>query len=326
MKIVLIGSSGHSFTAINAIRNNRQELQLCGISSAVPGDIAPDRKCLLTQEFNCAFHADYRDMLDKIQPDIACVDSRFDQNGPVSVECLHRGIHCYTEKTIAHSFVILDQIKTAAADGDATIIGMHTMRYDPQFYAAWQAVQSGIIGTPRLIIGRKSYKFGNGRPDFYRDRQLYGGTILWVGIHALDLAWWFGGPLTINSAMHSCADNFGYGDCESHAVVTFAGECGSLGTITADFYQPSKAEEHGDDQLRIAGAKGVVEVLHGKAFLTTQEEGKIELPQEPAGSIFADYCLALQGKGSCRLTMADTFGVTAAGLKAREIADSNRVN
>lgn len=322
IKVVLIGACGHSFTAIDTIRLHRDKLILCGVSSAVSGDISPDRKNNLMREFGCTEFVDYRKMLDKVKPGIACVDSRFDLNGPVSAECLRRGIHCYTEKTIAHSMKMLAELREAATVGGAQIIGMHTMRYEPHFYAAWNAVNSGAIGTPRIIIGRKSYKFGKSRPDFYRFRKFYGGTILWVAIHALDLIWWTAGNFEVASAIHSRQDNFNFGECESSCIISLTGKDGYIGVVTADFYQPDKAREHGDDQLRIAGARGVIEVLNGKAWITTHDSPKTELKATGYGDFFLDFYRYLYENGQCRLNMEETFNITTAALYARDFADA----
>ena len=61
------------------------------------------------------------------------------------------------------------------------------------FQAAREAVQQGAIGEPILISSQKSYKYGAKRPWFYKERRTYGGTIPWVGIHALDYMKWVSG-------------------------------------------------------------------------------------------------------------------------------------
>jgi predicted dehydrogenase len=313
MKIVLIGNEGHTYTALNSIRAN-PELELCGVASANP----VDRKNLdtLCEEFGCGFHDDYIAMLDELKPDVACIATRYDLNGVVSAECLRRGVNCYTEKSIAHSLDKLSELKQAASDGGARIIGMHTMRYDPHFYAAYKAVSSGAVGKPMMIYGRKSYKFGSSRPDFYRKREFYGSTILWVALHAIDLACWIGGEMDKVYGLKTSECNFDHGDCEASTAIAFSFKNGGIGAITADFYQPAKAPSHGDDQLRVAGEKGVVEVIDGKAFLTTHEQERVELPLEPEGDFFGDFCNELRGTAKCRLSMKDTFMVTEAALKA----------
>lgn len=318
MNIVLIGNEGHTGVAVSAIRKN-PELKLCGIASADPVDQKNFQA--LSQEFSCDIFTDRLRMLDELKPDVAVIGSRLDLNGTVSLECLSRGVNCFTEKSIAHSLPMLDKLENAAKSSGARIVGMHTMRYDPQFLAARDAVAAGLIGRPRIVYGRKSYKFGASRPEYYRSRQTYGGTILWVAIHALDTAIWVCGDVSGISAYHNRDGNFGYGECESSVAMSFAFKNGGVGAITADFYQPKAAARHGDDQIRFAGELGVVEVIGDKAFIRTHDEPERELPQEAPRDFFSEFCAELRGDGKCLISMEDTFTVTRAALRALESAD-----
>ena len=98
-------------------------------------------------------------MLDIEQPDVVGISTRYDLNAELSIECLNRGIHCMTEKAIAHTPEKLCEIRKSAEASGKTIIGMHAMRYSPEYYAAYKALKGGAIGEPRLITGQKSYGF-----------------------------------------------------------------------------------------------------------------------------------------------------------------------
>ncbi len=319
-KCVIIGCCGHISYALRDIRQY-PELEICGISTATPVDINSAVNRQLTEEFNCHWFDDFRIMLDQLKPDVAIIATRFDLNGSVSLECLRRGINCFTEKSIANSFELLEELHDVAKQNDATIIGMHGMRYEPEFYAAYQAVNNDLIGNPMLFTGQKSYKFGETRPEFYRQRSTYGGTILWVAVHAIDWACWIMGDINDIDARHSSAHNFDYGECEAATVMSFSFANGAMGTINADFYQPQQSKLHGDDRMRIAGDKGIIEVGNKQAFITTHEQPLTELPLE-TGEFFADFCREINGEGTCRISMQETFRVNKIALQARASADS----
>lgn len=321
MKIVIIGGIGHIGYALEGIRRNPELLQFCGFASVVPDDMPAPTVQLMTSEFDAAFFSDWRKMLDVVKPDVAVVATRFDLNGTISLECLKRGINCFTEKTIAHSFEMLERLETAAIENDCRIIGMHDMRYKPEFFAAYEAVREGAIGDMVMLYGRKSYRFGTARPEFYRCRSTYGGTILWVAVHALDWFCWLAGPASRVFAAHT-VKGLNYGECESAAVISLCFDNGIIGTISADFLRSQNAPSHSDDQLRIAGSRGIIEVKHGKAILTNETTPPRELELKPQGDFFGDYCRSIQGNGLCRLDMADTFLVSRLALCARESADT----
>ena len=53
-------------------------------------------------------------------------------------------------------------------------------------------MRDGTVGQIRLMNAQKSYKLGR-RNEFYKIRSTYGGTIPWVGSHAIDWLYWFSG-------------------------------------------------------------------------------------------------------------------------------------
>jgi len=325
MKIVVIGGAGHISYALKSIKENTETLELCAFASAAPNDITDAMANMLNYEFKAEFFDDWRNMLDGVKPDVAVIATRFDMNGVVSLECLKRGINCFTEKTIAHSLELLDELKQAASDNNVEIIGMHGMRYSPEFFAAYEAFQNGSIGDLSMIYGRKSYHFNDTRPDFYRKRETYGGTILWVAVHAIDWFCWFGGDISEIYATQTVKGNKGYDECESAAAISMHFANDAVGTISADFLRPENAGSHGDDQLRIAGEKGIIEVRHGKAILMDNKNQPQELKLKPEGDFFGDFCRSLQGNGQCRLTMEDTFQVSRTALNARKSADKHKL-
>ena len=324
-QIVVIGGAGHIGYALNGIKKNPKNLKLCAFASAVPGDMPNGTIKMLSNEFNAKAFDDWCDMLDTVKPDVAVIGTRFDMNGVISLECLKRGINCFSEKTIAHSMELLDELKQTAIDSKSEIIGMHGMRYSPEFFAAYEAFQNGAVGDIVMLYGRKSYYFDSSRSDFYRRRKIYGGTILWVAVHAIDWFCWFGGGISEIYAAQTVKGNKGYDECEAATAISMHFANDAVGTISADFLRAKNAGSHGDDQLRIAGEKGVIEVRHGKAILTDNENPPQELELKPEGDFFGDFCRSLQGEGQCRLTMADTFQVSQTALNARESADKHKL-
>ncbi len=196
------------------------------------------------------------------------------------------------------------------------------MRYTPEFYAGYVAYKDGAVGDLVMLYGPKSYDFGESRPDFYKKRETYGGTILWVAVHPLDRFQWTGGDITEVYAAHTLKGNHGYGEGEGAAVISTHFANDTIGTISADYLRTKNSGSHGDDQLRIAGSRGVIEIMHGKPILTNGDTTPRELELKPEDDFFGDFCRSLQGQGTCRLTMEDTFNVSKIALCAKESADT----
>ena len=114
------------------------------------------------------------------QPDIAIINTRFDLNAVYTKKCLEKDIYVFSEKPLALTVEELNEIKNVKTK--AFVSCMFGISYEGWCLTLKEAVKN--IGTIRMINGRKSYKMGV-RPDFYKDKNTFGGIISWVGIHAI---------------------------------------------------------------------------------------------------------------------------------------------
>ena len=322
MKLCMIGARGHSVYVLNDLPELKN-LELCAVAS---GDDKPSSLLKSTEQWHPRGYADWREMLDTEKPDLLSIDGPFELHAEMCVEALQRNIHVFCEKPIALTLADLERIRQAHAGSKATIISMTALRYDPAFYTAYQLMQAGKIGKVRLIQTRKSYKLGT-RPDFYKKRATYGGTIGWVGSHAIDWIQWFSGTqFATAAATQTTAENQGNGELEIAAQCLFTMKNGVLAQASMDFLRPANAPTHGDDRVRVVGTRGVVEVELGKVYLT-DEAGFREITelQTPERGFFAAFIGSIRGECAAPATPEETFETTRACLKAQLAADEHTI-
>lgn len=319
MKAVLIGTYGHQGYIIAAARELKN-VQICGVACVGQESNLPNLMRALSElHIFPKVYENWRHMLDIEHPDIASVAPMFCQHQPVSIECLQRGIHVLCEKPVAITLDELDALEKVHQQSEARFVGMHGTRWKPNFMSAFHALKAGTIGRPLLINSQKSYTFGR-RPKFYSERAKYGGTLSWVAIHAIDWCYWFAGPFTTVYAMQSTLGNHGYGECESCGVIAFSFRAGGLGCINFDFLRAGK-DVLPQDRCRIAGEKGVIEIVEEKAWICTHEHERTELPLEKSGNVGKAFIEAILQDRECMLTARETFEITRHALLARESAD-----
>lgn len=324
-KVCIIGSSGHFQYVLDGLRE-ASEARLVGVAPGSPGEsmdqlmAGASRLGMVPRSFD-----NWLDMLDELRPDIAAVACHFGDHAKVAAEALKRGIHAFVEKPVATTFPDLDRLREAYAGNQARLAAMFGSRHMPHFRTARQAVREGAIGQIRLIQAQKSYRLGS-RAAFYRQRSSYGGTIPWVGSHAIDWVRWFSGE-TFESvlAMHSARDNQGHGELESTALCHFRLTNEVFASVCLDYLRLQQAPSHSDDRIRIAGTEGVLEVREGRVLLiNSREQGIRELPLLPKEDIFAEFMRQLDAEEG-RTSAEDAFAVTEACLKARQSADEGRL-
>lgn len=277
-------------------------------------------------EHDCPTWDDYRRMLDEVRPDVAALGCWYAHNGEAALECLRRGIHVLSEKPPLNDW---DQWREAKALCDADP-GLHyltefELRAHPAFAAARGAVTQGLIGRPVLARAQKSYRFGTARPDFYRLREHYAGTLMWVASHAIDLLPWATGLDYLDfSGFQGNISRPDYGEMEDHVAVIAKMSGGAGALLTADFLRPAKAPTHGDDRLRIAGTEGIVEVINDECvLLTNSEEPRVLAAGREGGEGIAEkFVKTLRGEGDGTFSTGETLRSAAWLLAAREAVDS----
>lgn len=348
MKICIIGATGHygyvleglrieqqDYAALKNIKNNggTSEYRFASIKGIAPGsaceDISSLRKKLIRNNASICAYDDYRRMLDEVKPDIAVVCCYFADQAKVAIEVLKRGIHVFMDKPVATTFDDLEALRKIYYNSDVQLAAMFGIRYTPWFYNAKRYVDKGAIGKIRLMNAQKSYKLGT-RGEHYKNRNTYGGTIPWVGSHAIDWLHWFSNEKFISVyANHSSLYNNDHGELEVSALCSFTMTGEVFGSVSIDYLRPGTAERHDDDRIRIVGTEGVIEVRDQKIYLTnkftsgTEEITFSDVSKEDM-NIFCDFLAQVRGEKKCMVSAEDSFYVTEAALLARTSADEKR--
>ena len=133
------------------------------------------------------------------------------------------------------------------------------MRYYPQYRALRYIALSGKIGEVAQMSAQKSYIAGQ-REAWYKNRETYGSTILWIGIHMIDLMRFTTGRNFTHAS--SFMGHVGFpesGSMETTTASAFRLDNGGTAALHMDYYRPETAATHGDDRLRLAGTEGVAE-------------------------------------------------------------------
>lgn len=326
MKVCMIGSTGHVGYVLKGIEEDSSTT----IVGVAPGSKDEKVETLIQKVFALGHkvrkYDNYCKMLDELKPDIAVVACHFGDHAKVALEAINRGIHVLCEKPVATTLEDLTRLKAGYARQDIHLSAMFGLRYTPWFLTAHQAIEKGAIGKVRLIYAQKSYKLGS-RADFYKKRESYGGTIPWVGSHAIDWLYWFSGQRFESVfASHSTQNNYEHGELEMSALCHFTMTNEVFASVSIDYFRPSKALSHGDDRIRVVGTEGMIEVRDDKVYLINDEkEGIQELLLLPEQNIFEDFLKQVRGNGQCMVSAEDAFYVTEACLKARMSADEKRV-
>ncbi len=327
MRLGLIGSTGHWQTYAPALKTI-PGLALVAVASAGPEETtgAFDHAPGLTVDTHR--YDDARKMLDAEKLDVVQVCGRNDRIPAWARICLDRGLPVMAEKPLAMDLPTLEGLFQAARKMKATLVPMHTMRGVPELAAVRQAVRAGDIGDPMISFSQKSYKWGDSRPDAYRSRKTFPGLAPWIGIHAFDwLHWILGDVFTEVMGREGTTAHPDFPACASQAAFVLTMRNGGVASVTLDYLRPATSPSHGDERLRIAGSRGVVEtaLVEHKVTLTTADKRPRTLALTPQTDIFTQFARSLRGESPPPLTLEEACRITEIAIKAQQSADTGRV-
>lgn len=325
LRVAQIGMQGHFGDVMTGIPEVR-DCRLVAVARSSPDEKVESLARFPAWHDGVAVFDDYRKMLDEVKPDLVTVFCPYAHNGRANIEAVQRRCHVLSEKPIAATVDELETLRRERDRAGVRLSAVLPMRLMPAFAAAHAAVKEGQIGEPLLISAQKSYRWGASRPWYFKKREDYAGSIPWVAIHAIDFIRFVSGldyaDVTARQAVKVHTD---YVDCEDCGALLFTMKNGGQATLTFDYLRPSKAASHGDDRIRVAGSKGIVEVrLQAAPFceLVTQDAEARQLPlPDSQRNVFVDFVRELRGEGAHFLTPEDPFRATEVALKARDAAD-----
>ncbi len=268
-------------------------------------------------------YREYEEMLEREELDLAGICLPYFRNAGAATAAAERGLHVVMEKPVATTLNDLSVLKDTVIRKRVRLTALLGMRFEPPYQAVRERISAGDIGEPILATAQKSYKFGRTRPDFYRVREQFGGTIPWVGIHAIDYIHYTTRlGYTRVAAMHGNMCHPEYPGVEDHAGILFRLSNGGTAMLNLDYLRPESAPTHGDDRLRVIGSEGSLEILDGGSrveCISTSGIHDIELPRRKL--FFQDFISELRGEGNHLISPEEPFEMTRVSLMARESAE-----
>lgn len=272
-------------------------------------------------------YSDYRRMLEVEKPDVVAVCNNNGERAGAILEAAQHTRNVIAEKPLATTRRDYERVRAMVRDSEIRLGMLLPMRYERPYLALKQIVQSGEIGEVIQVSGQKSYQLGE-RDAWFKNAATYGSTILWIGIHMIDLMRWTSGREFVDAASFMGRAGFtGFGDMETTTSTSFRLDNGGTATLHMDYCLPASAPAHGDDRLRLAGTEGVAEYMAatGVTLATSARKPHRVEPLPAEGSVFRDYIAWVFAGAPATLPLRDIYAACEATLAAHEAAVDRKV-
>lgn len=320
IRVAILGFDGHVAEILNPLPQ-LPDVEIAAIYDANPAVLARQAK---NPRLAAAHqYSDYREMLRREQLDVVAVCNNNGERAAAVIACADRGCNVIAEKPLAISRADYQRVKDKVTAKKISLGLLLPMRYEPHYAALKRIVDSGAIGEVVQLSAQKSYKAAS-TPPWRKERATYGSTILWIGIHMIDLMRWSSGREFLDAT--SWQTRVGMPelkDQENVSASVFKLDNGGLAILRMDYLRPETAPTHGDDRMRIAGTKGVAEYMAatGVTLVTAGEKPRTLTDLPSGGDLFIDYLQATYNGKAPTITLPDIWRVNEITIAAHEAAE-----
>jgi predicted dehydrogenase len=198
---------------------------------------------------------------------------------------------------------------------------------------AGQLIERGAIGKVIQVIGMGPHRVGGPRPEWFYEKDKYGGILCDIGSHNFEQMLYFTGARTgevvsssianYNHPEHPELDDFG------DAHVTF--DNGTSGYVRVDWLTPSGLSTWGDGRTFLLGTDGYIELRKyvniatsdgpGNLFLVNQDgERRIDATGTVGYPFFGDLILDCLNRTENAMTQDHAFMAAELSLRAQSRA------
>ena len=263
-----------------------------------------------------------------------------DQRAAIAVAAMQNGKDVVTDKPGCISLDELDAIKQAVSDSGRFWSVTFSERFEVRAVTrAVELVRAGRIGQVIQTIGLGPHKEGDrahlaggtGRPDWFYDRNRFGGIITDIASHQIDQFLWFTGATTAEVVASTVA-NYTHPDnpkMQDFGEVLLRSES-AHGYIRVDWYTPRGLPTWGDGRLIVLGTEGYLEMrkyvdLQGRPggdhlFLVDQEGTNYIDCSDVRLTYYPDLVRDVRERTATACPQAHTFEVMRLALEAQQHA------
>ncbi|MDD3117824.1 MAG: Gfo/Idh/MocA family oxidoreductase [Victivallales bacterium] len=148
-----------------------------------------------TRQFGVKTYADWRELLEKEQIDLAYIFLPHCDMDAAAIACAERGIHVVVEKPVASTAAKAEAIAAACAKANVLFSTPYLWRFHPVTRKMKEVIDSGMLGRIVGCEGRCAagglHRYIDGHSEWMLDKNKSGGGPMYnLGVHWIDLYRW----------------------------------------------------------------------------------------------------------------------------------------
>ncbi len=301
-------------------------------------DSQPDRAKALAEQHG----AEVVDCIDAILEDngihLVAAAAIPNERGPLGCRVMQAGKDYFTDKC---PFTTLEQLEDAKKVTVATgrkymVYYSERLHVESSVYAG-QLIADGAVGEVIQVIALAPHRLNKpNRPDWFFQKEQYGGIITDIGSHQFEqfLAYTGADDGSVNFARVDNFANLDKPELEDFGEVSLTMDTGASCYTRIDWFTPDGQQAWGDGRTFILGTEGTMEcrkymdvARQGRdyIFLTNaQEEREFQVTGQIGFPFFGELILDILNRTEHAMTQRHAFKAAELSLLAQKIADGSR--
>lgn len=262
------------------------------------------------------------------------------QRADIGIQVLEAGKDYFTDKAPFTSLEQLARVKAAAKKNQKKYAVYYAERLHND--AAWQAgelIKQGAIGRVLHLSCLAPHRLAKAtRPDWFFDKNAYGGILTDIGSHQIEQFLFYAGckDAKLNFARCANLNNPDKPGLEDIGEMSFTASNGASFYSRVDWFTPEGLRTWGDGRTFIVGTEGSIEVrkyieVCGSApasniyLINGKEETKIECHEKSGFPFFGQLILDCINGTENAMTQEHCFKAAELSLLAQEMADTSNL-
>lgn len=182
---------------------------------------------------------------------------------PLGIRAMQHGKDFMSDKPGFTTLAQLDEVRRVQRETGRIYSICFSERFETRSTAkAWELVRAGAIGRVVQTVGLGPHRINRAtRPDWFFQRERYGGILADIGSHQADQFLLFTGSTSaeVVSAQVANYANPDHPELEDFGEAMWRGN-GGTGYIRLDWYTPDGLPTWGDGRLTLLGTEGYIEL------------------------------------------------------------------
>jgi len=182
---------------------------------------------------------------------------------PLGLKVMDAGKDYFTDKAPLTTLAQLEAAKRKVAETGRKYAVYYSERLHVESAVfAGQLVQQGAIGRVMQTLGVGPHREGEGRPEWFYDKALFGGILCDIGSHQIEQFLFYTGNSNarIVASQVRNVNHPQYPLFEDFGDAMLAGENGATSYFRCDWFTPDGLSSWGDGRLTLLGTDGYIEI------------------------------------------------------------------